>query len=89
MLVGTHGCRPWRFGARDYATALARLAPMVGELPRSGSAPTRAVLGRRADRGDGAGAGRAVHEELVLDDLLADMTGGPAAGVDDALDQPD
>lgn len=40
-LVGTHGCRPWRFGARDYVDALASLAPTVAELPPLGSAPTQ------------------------------------------------
>ena len=37
-----HGCRPWRFAAADYDEALARLAPIVGELPLLGAAPVEA-----------------------------------------------
>jgi uncharacterized protein (TIGR02679 family) len=73
VLVGTHNGRPWRFGAGDYVQALARLAPTVAELPLLGSTPTQACWDAELT-GEMARAGRAVHEELVLDDLLADLT---------------
>lgn len=73
VLVGTQDCRPWRFGAGEYVEALARLAPTVAELLPLGPVPTQACwdaeLTEEMER-----AGRAVHEELVLDDLLADLT---------------
>ncbi|MGH9139402.1 MAG: DUF2399 domain-containing protein, partial [Acidimicrobiales bacterium] len=72
LLVGTHDCRPWRFGARDYVEALARFAPTVAELPPLGSALTRACWDAELTE-EMARARRAVHEELVLDDLLADL----------------
>jgi uncharacterized protein (TIGR02679 family) len=72
VLVEAHGCRPWRFGAGDYLAALARSAPVVAELPLLGPVPTSACwdpcLTQEMRR-----AGRAVHEELVLDELLADL----------------
>jgi uncharacterized protein (TIGR02679 family) len=71
-VIGTHDCRPWRFEAGDYLAALARFAPAVAELPPLGSVPTPArwdpALTDEMHR-----AGRAIHEELVLDDLLADL----------------
>jgi len=71
-LVAGLGCRPWRFGAADYVGALARLAPTVAELPPLGPRPIPPTWDRPL--GDEmARAGRAVHEELVLDDLLADL----------------
>ena len=72
VLVGTHNCRPWRFSARDYIEALARLAPTIAELPLLGPAPTRARWDAELTE-EMARARRAVHEELVLDDLLADL----------------
>jgi uncharacterized protein (TIGR02679 family) len=68
------GCRPWRFGADDYLDALARLVPMVGDLPLLGDAPVTAswdvALTDEMQR-----ARRAIHEELVLDVLLSDLAG--------------
>lgn len=72
VLVSTHNCLPWRFGASDYLAALTRFAPAVAELPPLGPVPTQACwdldLTREMNR-----AGRAVHEELVLDELLGDV----------------
>lgn len=71
-LIGIHGCQPWRFEALDYLDALAKLAGLVPELPALGEASVQACwdesLGAQM-----AAAGRAVHEELVLSDLLADL----------------
>ena len=72
LLVATHGCRPWRFGAGDYVEALARFAPTIAELAPLGPTPTEASWDP-ALSDEMARAGRAVHEELVLDDLLADL----------------
>lgn len=66
LLVEQLGARPWRFTAADY-----RAAP--GGPPLSGSpveaAWDVALAGTLRDRGV------AVHEEQVLDDLLADLAG--------------
>lgn len=72
VLMSTHGCGPWRFGARDYVGALVRFAPTSAELPPLGSAPTQACWDTELTE-EMARARRAVHEELVLDDLLADL----------------
>jgi uncharacterized protein (TIGR02679 family) len=67
-------CQPWRFAADDYLDALARLAPMAGDLPLLGDAPVTAswdvALTEELKR-----ARRAIHEELALDELLADLAG--------------
>jgi uncharacterized protein (TIGR02679 family) len=66
------GCRPWRFETDDYVDVLARLAPMVGDLPPLGDAAVTAswdvALTDEMRR-----ARRAIHEELVLDELLSDL----------------
>ena len=73
LLVGAHQCVPWRFGATDYLEALARLAPVVAELPLLGADPVAAGWDERLTM-EMAAAGRALHEELLLDDLLADLS---------------
>ena len=73
LLVGTHQCRPWRFAAVDYLDALARLAPVVAELPLLGAQPVAACWDERLTQAM-ATAGRAIHEELLLADLLADLS---------------
>lgn len=72
LLVGNHRCRPWRFGSADYLDALSRLAPVVAELPVLSGGPVRSCWDDRLTE-EMAGAGRAVHEELVLNDLIADL----------------
>lgn len=72
VLIGAHGCRPWRFGAADYLDALALLAPVVAELPRLGDGAVEACWDRKLTV-EMATARRVVHEELVLDGLLADL----------------
>ena len=73
LLVGTHQCRPWRFAAGDYLDALARLAPVVAELPVLGPDQVASCWDDHLTPAM-ATAGRAVHEELLLDDLLADLS---------------
>jgi uncharacterized protein (TIGR02679 family) len=72
-MIGTHSCRPWRMSAVDYEQALSRLAPIVGELPVLEGPPVDAVwdpaLASAMTR-----ARRIVHEELVIEELLADMS---------------
>jgi len=75
LLVGTHQCRPWRLAAADYLDALARLAPVVAELPLLSADPVAACWDSQLTSAMSA-AGRAVHEELLLDDLLADLVPG-------------
>jgi uncharacterized protein (TIGR02679 family) len=72
VLVGGYQCRPWRFGSADYLDALAGLAAVVAELPLLHGGP----VGPCWDEPLGtemASAGRAVHEELLLNDLIADL----------------
>jgi uncharacterized protein (TIGR02679 family) len=71
-MIGARGCRPWRMGAADYEAALARLAPLAGELPPLEGPTTDAAWDRELAPAM-ARARRAVHEELLLDDLLADL----------------
>ena len=71
-LIGSYGCRAWRFGTADYLDALARLAPVVGELPILGINRVESCWDAQLTL-EMEAAGRAVHEELVLDDLLADL----------------
>ena len=73
VLIGAHGCQPWRFGAADYLEALAGLAPVVAELPPLGpdAVPSCWDSSLTATMAD---AGRAVHEEFLLGDLLADLS---------------
>ncbi len=73
LLVGTHQCFPWRFGATDYLDALARLAPVLSELPVLGADPVAACWDEQLTSVMAA-AGRAVHEEFLLDELLADLS---------------
>lgn len=72
-LIGTRGCVPWRFRAEDYVEALGRLAGAVIELPRLEDA----IVQARWDPDltvEMTAARRAVHEELVLRELLSDLS---------------
>jgi uncharacterized protein (TIGR02679 family) len=73
-LINGHTCTPWRFEAPDYERALGRLASIVGELPMLAD---RAVVATwdPALTATMARAGRTLHEELVLDELLTDLVG--------------
>ncbi len=70
--VGTYQCRPWRFGSVDYLNALAVLAPVVAELPVLHGAQVTSCWDAQLTT-EMAGAGRALHEELLLNDLIADL----------------
>ena len=72
LLVGTYQCRPWRFGSVDYLDALAALAPVVAELPVLHGAQVGSCWDEQLTT-EMARAGRAVHEELLLSDLIADL----------------
>jgi uncharacterized protein (TIGR02679 family) len=72
LLVERYECRPWRFGSADYLDALSTLAPAVAELPALEGSPVAACWDDRLTAVM-ARAGRALHEELVLDQLLADL----------------
>lgn len=71
-MIGSHGCQPWRMSAGDYENTLGRLALIVGELPLLAGPPVPAVWDAELAPAM-AMARRAIHEELVLDDLLNDM----------------
>jgi uncharacterized protein (TIGR02679 family) len=72
LLVDRYGCRPWRFCSADYLDALSTLAPAVAELPALDGSPVGACWDDRLTA-EMARAGRALHEELVLDHLLGDL----------------
>jgi len=76
-LVEGHHCRPWRYCATDYLDALASLAPVVCELPPLGPCSTAACWDDDLTS-EMVRAGRAVHEELVLEDLLHDLCSTPS-----------
>ncbi|MGH9231101.1 MAG: TIGR02679 family protein [Acidimicrobiales bacterium] len=75
LLIGSYRCRPWRFATADYLDALARLAPIVAELPMLGVNRVEACWDTQLTVEMDV-AGRAVQEELLLDDLLADLSRG-------------
>ncbi|MFN2607162.1 MAG: TIGR02679 family protein [Acidimicrobiales bacterium] len=72
LMVGSHHCRPWRFGSADYLDALSGLAPVVADLPVLSGPQVQSCWDAQLTT-EMARAGRAVHEELVLDDLIADL----------------
>ncbi len=72
-LIGARGCEPWRFRAEDYVGALGRLAGVVAELPQLDDASIEAGWDLELTT-EMATARRAIHEELVLEDLLADLS---------------
>ncbi len=71
-MITAHGCRPWRMAAADYLDALARLAPLAGELPALAGAPVTASWDTDLTLAM-SHANRTVHEELLLDTLFADL----------------
>jgi uncharacterized protein (TIGR02679 family) len=72
LLIDTHHCVPWRLGAADYLAALTRFAPSIAELPPLGSVPAEACWDLELTE-EMSRARRAIHEELVLDELLVDV----------------
>jgi uncharacterized protein (TIGR02679 family) len=73
-MIGLHGCCPWRLSAGDYEEALARLAPIFNELPVL-DGPRVDALWDPALTAAMARMRRIVHEELIIEDLLDDMSG--------------
>lgn len=71
-LIGVSACRPWRMGAADYESALAALAALVSELPLLEGPPVEAIWDP-ALTASMSRFQRTIHEELVLDQLLADL----------------
>jgi uncharacterized protein (TIGR02679 family) len=67
-------CRPWRFGVRDYQDALDHAGSLAVELPSLGDRAVVALWDAGLSQAMAAD-GRAVHEELVLDTLVADLLG--------------
>jgi uncharacterized protein (TIGR02679 family) len=72
LMVSSYQCRPWQFGSVDYLEALARLAAVVAELPPLNGAQVVSCWDAQLTT-EMAGAGRAVHEELLLNDLIAEL----------------
>jgi uncharacterized protein (TIGR02679 family) len=73
-VVTAYGAVPWRMGHADYEAALAGAGSGLADLPalegRSVEAAWDAELTLAMER-----AGKAVHEEALLDLLVADVTG--------------
>jgi uncharacterized protein (TIGR02679 family) len=72
-MIGVHGCRPWRMAASDYLDALASLAPLASELPALEGPAVLAGWDHELTA-EMSRANRTIHEELLLNDLLADMS---------------
>jgi uncharacterized protein (TIGR02679 family) len=72
LMMGSYQCQPWQFGSDDYLAALSGLAPVVAELPALNGIPVGSCWDAQLTT-EMAGAGRAVHEELLLNDLIADL----------------
>jgi uncharacterized protein (TIGR02679 family) len=75
-IINRHGARPWRFATADYETAIKNNADYVslaGTPQPTWWAPTLSAAM--------TAHGRAVYEESVADDLIADLA--PDAGVGD------
>ena len=70
---GTSSCRPWQFRSVDYLSALAGLAPVVAELPVLNGAQVGSCWDEQLTT-EMAREGRAVHEELLLSDLIVDLS---------------
>jgi uncharacterized protein (TIGR02679 family) len=71
-IVSDFGAKPWRMGAADYEAALVAAGESMIELPRlTGDSVAAAWDGELAPAM--SRAGWAVHEELMLEDLLSDL----------------
>jgi uncharacterized protein (TIGR02679 family) len=67
-VIDRYGAEPWRFGRDDYRSAVERGRLPLGSPPTGASAAwSRGLVDAMSE------ADTAVHEELVLDDLLADL----------------
>jgi uncharacterized protein (TIGR02679 family) len=73
-IMRSSGAQPWRMGISDYETALAATGVGLPELPRLEGRPVAAIwdeeLAPRMEQ-----AGKVVHEEAMLDLLVADLVG--------------
>lgn len=71
-IISAHGADPWRMGRADYEAALEAAGESLVDLPRLEGRPVTAVwdpnLGPAMER-----AGRAIHEEALLEVLVADI----------------
>jgi uncharacterized protein (TIGR02679 family) len=66
-LARAHGVEPWRFGRNDYLSAVVR--PTIALAGSVGATPWDVELAATINA-----TGLAVHEEALLDVLLADLT---------------
>jgi uncharacterized protein (TIGR02679 family) len=71
-MVTDFGCEPWRMGTADYEDAIARAGARISELPELGGRPVDARWDPMLSPVM-AKVGRAVHEESMLDSLVADL----------------
>ena len=71
-IISAYGARPWRMEAADYEAALAGAGALVAELPLLDGLPTDAVWDQSLTEAM-VRHGRAVHEELMLEILVADL----------------
>ena len=69
-VITRHGARPWRFTAADYRTAVARGSGSVRLAGTPQPTPWDAALGEAM-----SAQGRAVYEESVVSQLIADLRG--------------
>lgn len=74
-IVNAYGATPWRMGCGDYAAALAAAGTGVAQLPVLEGHPVPAVWDAELTTAMQR-AGRAVHEEAMLDLLVGDLSSG-------------
>jgi uncharacterized protein (TIGR02679 family) len=71
-IIGAYGAAPWRMGTIDYEAAIVAAGARMVELPALAGAAVVAVWD--ADLAPVmVRSGRGVHEELILEDLVADL----------------
>jgi len=69
VLMTQHGAQPWRFGVEDYVQAAVGEGPALeGAVVEASWCPALSATMQRV--------GRVVHEEQVLEPLLAELVGG-------------
>lgn len=80
-VIGACGAEPWRMRAADYEAALAAAGAGLVELPELAGAAVDAAWDEDLAPAM-ARAGYAVHEELIIEDLLGDLLQGRRAQAD-------
>lgn len=71
-IIGSYGASPWRMRDADYEAALSGVGRLISELPELDGLPVEATWDPQLTESMRR-CGRTVHEELVLEQLVADL----------------